>query len=248
MTNPPERRLTTGALGRLVGYSTQQVRDLERLGVIPRAQRAANGYRGYDDRHVVALQAYRAVAAAIGPVPARRLLPGLLAGTVEDAAEAIDELHAAIAHDRVAVREARRGLAAVLTDATDVFEERDAMTIGELADALGVRASALRHWEDQDLVGPDRTAGARTRRYHAPAIAEARIVAALRAGGYGIPQISRVLNQLRTHGLTVDAEALLDARLADLSRRSVRLLEAAGHLHALLRSRAETQAEADSEG
>jgi len=58
-----------------VGYSTQQVRDLERLGVIPSAQRSSNGYRRYRHRHLVALRAYRALAAAIGSVPARRLMP-----------------------------------------------------------------------------------------------------------------------------------------------------------------------------
>jgi DNA-binding transcriptional MerR regulator len=227
--------LTTAVAGRLVGYSAQQVRDLERLGVIPHAQRAANGYRGYDDRHVTALRAYRAVAAAIGPVAARRLPPVVVTGTLDDAAEAIDDLHAAIARDRSAVRQALRGLEAVLADPTDDSDERDVMTIGELAEALGVRPSALRHWEDQGLVHPAR-AGA-SRRYGARAIAEARVVAVLRAGGYGIPQISRVLGQWHTHGLTADATALLHARLSDLTRRSIRLLEGAAQLHALLDGR-----------
>jgi DNA-binding transcriptional MerR regulator len=232
MANPPERLLTTAAVGRLVGYSVQQVRDLELLGVIPRAQRAPNGYRGYDDRHVTALRAYRAIAAAIGPVPARRMFPTLVAGTVDDAAEAIDDLHAGIARERSDVRQALRGLGAVLADPTDESDERDVMAIGELAEALGVRPSALRHWEDQGLVHPARARD--SRRYGTRAIAEARIVSVLRAGGYGIPQIARVLGQWRTRGLTAEATAMLHARLADLTRRSIRLLEGAGHLHAVL--------------
>ncbi|MCP2637851.1 MerR family transcriptional regulator [Microbacterium sp. HD4P20] len=235
MSNPPERMLTTAAVGLLVGYSAQQVRDLERLGVIPRAQRAPNGYRGYHERHVTALRAYRAVAAAIGPVAARRILPVVVTGTVEDAAEAVDDLHAAIARDRADVRGALRALVSVLADPTDESDERDVMTIGELADALGLRPSALRHWEDHGLVRPARAGAAR--RYRARAIAEARVVAVLRAGGYGIPHISRVLDQWRTHGLTAEARDLLDARLSDLTRRSIRLLEGAGHLHALLDAR-----------
>lgn len=84
MQNPQEATFTTVQLGRLVGYSTQQVRDLERLGVIPAAERGANGYRRYRMPHVTALQAYRAMAAALGPVPARRLMPDLIEGTVEE--------------------------------------------------------------------------------------------------------------------------------------------------------------------
>lgn len=236
MRNPQELTRTTAAAGRTVGYSTQQVRDLERLGVIPPAARGSNGYRRYTEGHVVALRAYRALAAAVGPVPARRIMPVLIGSSLDTAAQAIDELHADIALSRSRVREARRGLDAVLGDTTEVFDDRDAMTIGELSQALGVRASALRHWEAEGLVHPDRSDESRTRRYRARAITEARIVAALRSGGYPIPPIARVLDQVRTRGLTSEARSLLDERMSDLSRRSVALLEAAGELHALLRT------------
>lgn len=240
--NPQERALTTVAIGRLAGYSTQQVRDLERLGAIPPAQRSANGYRRYDHRHVVALRAYRALAAAAGPVLARQLMPVLLTGTVDEAAERIDELHAAIARGRSQLREARSGLVAVLVEKGEVFEERDAMTIGELAQALDVRPSALRHWEREGLVRPDRASP--VRHYGAGAIAEARIVAALRSGGYRIPAIARILDQLRSQGLTAEARELLDQRLAELTRRSIALLDAAGHLHEFLNQLYQTATEA----
>ncbi|ERK72261.1 transcriptional regulator, MerR family, partial [Leifsonia aquatica ATCC 14665] len=44
------------------GYSRQQIRDLERLGVIPPAERAPNGYRSFDATHIRALRVYRGVA------------------------------------------------------------------------------------------------------------------------------------------------------------------------------------------
>ncbi len=157
-TKSQEAGFTTAAAAHIVGYSTQQVRDLERLGVLPAAERGSNGYRRYQERHIIALRAYRALAAAIGPVPARQMMPTLVDGTLEAAAEKIDDLHALLARSRDQVREASRGLQAVLTDtdAADVFDDHDSMTISELADALGVRSSALRHWEHEGLVNPDR--------------------------------------------------------------------------------------------
>ena len=236
MQNPQEVTFTTMRLGRLVGYSTQQVRDLERLGVIPAAERGTNGYRRYRMPHATALRAYRATAAALGPVPARRLMPGLLDGSVEEAAERIDDLHADLSRERSRVREALRGLEVAVAEADDVFAEGDAMTIGELAQALGVRPSALRHWEREELVHPLRGA-ASTRSYGSAAITEARVAAALRSGGYGIPAISRILDEVRTDGRTVEVQRILRERLADLTRRSVALLGAAGHLHDLLSDR-----------
>jgi DNA-binding transcriptional MerR regulator len=236
MQNPQVTTFRTMQLGRLVGYSTQQVRDLERLGVIPAAERGVNGYRRYRMPHATALRAYRAMAAALGPVPARRLMLVLIGGSVEGAAERIDDLHAELAHERSRVREALRGLDVAVAEAGDVFADDDAMTIGELAQALGVRSSALRHWEREGLVHPLRGT-ASTRSYGSVAITEARVVAALRSGGYGIPAISRILDEVRTHGRTGEVQRILTARLGDLTRRSVALLGAAGHVHDLLADR-----------
>lgn len=238
MPNSQEQVMTTAVLGRRVGYSTQQVRDLERLGIIPPADRGVNGYRRYVRRHETAARAYRAMAAAIGPVPARRLMPTLIHASVERAAELIDELHVGLAGERSRVREALRGLDVALAEADEFFADADAMTIGELAQALGIRPSALRHWEREGLVHP-RRGTASTRSYGAAAITEARIVAALRAGGYGIPAISRILEHVRQHADTGEVQSILQDRLVALTRRSVALLGAAGQLHALLADRVE---------
>ncbi|WP_233486744.1 MerR family transcriptional regulator [Zhihengliuella sp. ISTPL4] len=235
MPNPPEESLTTRGLAARVGYSVQQVRDLERLGVIPPAVRAANGYRQFGASHLTALRVYRAMAAALGPVPARALVPGLVAGTVAEAAERIDVLHAELAAERARVKEALRALDVALAEADEVFTAEDALSIGELAQALGVRPSALRHWEREGLVRPVRTpTTAASRTYGATAITEARIVAALRAGGYGIPAISVLIERVRARSGPAEVRDVLAARLADLTRRSVALLAAAGHVHDLL--------------
>lgn len=226
--------MNTAKVGRLAGYSTQQVRDLERIRVIPVAERASNGYRRYGRPHLTALLSYRALAEAVGPVSARRIMPELIAGTIDEAAEMIDELHAALARDRALLREALRGLDSVLLDSLDIFSDQDLLTIGELAQALGVRPSALRHWERERLVQPKRSTTSGARRYGATATAEARIVAALRLGGYRIPPIREILEQLRTDGLTADARQILNDRIIELTRRSVSLLAASAQLHNLL--------------
>lgn len=240
MRNPQEQAMTTAVLGGRVGYSTQQVRDLERLGVIPPAERRSNGYRRYRTRHETAVRAYRAMAEAIGPVPARRLMPLLIEAPVEEAAARIDELHADLADERSRVREALHGLDVAMTEADDVFVDADAMTIGELAQALGIRASALRHWGREGLVHPLRDA-ASSRSYAAGAITEARIVAALRSGGYGIPAIADILEQVRLHADASAVQRILRARLGVLTRRSIALLAAAGQLHALFDDRVDAE-------
>lgn len=79
-------------------------------GVIPPAGRSANGYRSYTPLHVCALRAYRGLAAAAGPVAARRMLAGLRGGTLTEAAAAVNAVHVGLARER---EEALRALEAL---------------------------------------------------------------------------------------------------------------------------------------
>lgn len=246
----------------------QQVRDLERLGVVPPAVRAANGYRAYTATHVRALRAYRGLASAAGPVEARRLLAATFAGAqgdlagpgtrLADAAAAIGAVHVRLARERDEALRAREALRAIQAeaaapavapaayDAARPDRAGDHMTITELAAALGVRTSTLRFWEQEGLAVPDRVTTLRARQYGTGAIQEARIVAALRSSGYGIPAVREVVATLRqvdgvaegqADGVAegaVRAERILDRRLDQIAARTVALLRAGADLAAVL--------------
>ncbi len=187
--------LRTADVARESGYSVQQVRDLEQLGVIPAAARTGNGYRNYTPLHIHALRAYRGLAGAVGPVVARQLLAALRTGTITEAASAINEVHVRLAREREEALLAEQALRAIQTEAdTPEFEQdSDAMTITELSRALGVRPSTLRFWEQEGLVTPERVTSLQARRYDLSAIRTARIVAALRSTGYGIPAVRGIV-------------------------------------------------------
>ncbi|MCK0116943.1 MerR family transcriptional regulator [Isoptericola sp. S6320L] len=221
--------MRTDDVARATGYSVQQVRDLERLGIVPPAERAANGYRQYRRHHVQAVRAYRGLAAAVGPVVARRTLAGLWEATLPDAAATITALHAGLAAERTSTLQALQALEAIAAEPAE-GGPRDVLTITELAAALGVRTSALRHWEAEGLVEPERVGSLRARAYDVGAVRAARIVAALRAAGYPIPAVARTMAALRGLGDPSEAEAALRARLTGIATRSVALLRAGADL------------------
>ncbi|MGY0489770.1 MerR family transcriptional regulator [Streptomyces sp. WG-D5] len=230
--------LRTVDVARESGYSVQQVRDLERLGVVPAAARASNGYRAYSPVHVRALRAYRGLAGAVGAVAARELMAGLWTGTVADAAAAVNAVHVGLARERDEALRAQEALWAIESEQRhDGVDGADAMTVTELAAALGVRTSTLRFWEREGLITPERVTSRRARRYGPAAIGAARIVAALRGSGHGIPAVRDIvdsLHSLRGDGGPERARRLLDQRLEQIAARSVALLRAGADLAAVV--------------
>lgn len=219
---------TTSQLASATGYSVQQVRDLEHLGVVPPAVRQPNGYRRFGSEHITALRAYRHLAMAVGPVVARSTMREAQTLPYDQAIARIVALHVALARSRDDSLAAVHALDSIVEeDAHDaVPTPADSMSITELSNAIGVRSSTLRFWEQQGLVTPDRAPGLNTRHYPLAAIRDARIVAALRAGGYRIPAVQAVMESLRTVRGTDDARAALQNRLRTVAAQSESLLRA----------------------
>ena len=218
--------LSTTRVARAASCSAQQVRDLEAAGVIPRAERAPNGYRRFTQVHVDAIRAYRLLAAAVGPTTARDTMRDLAADPADAALARIGSLHVDLALDRERTLLALEAVGAIREEPRDDDAELDAMTITQLAEALGVRPSTLRFWELEGLVRPTRRGRLGARSYPADAVREARIVSALRTSGRSIPATARVMADLRDHGGVDALHTVLAAHLEDVARRTEHLLRA----------------------
>ncbi len=235
-TAPQDESFPISRIAAAAGCSVQQVRDLERLGVIPAAQRLSNGYRLFSREHLVALRAYRNLALAVGPVEARTAIPEIRRLPSDQAVARIVAFHVLLARAREDILAAIGALEAIVqeqaSDAPPTPE--DTMSISELAAAIGVRTSTLRYWESEGLITPDRVTTLNVRRYPVAAIRDARIVGTLRAGGYPIPAIRTVLSTIHDAANPTEARAVLNARLEVIARQSRALLCAGADLVTLL--------------
>ena len=223
-----EERYSTGRLAAASGYSVQQIRDLERLAVIPAALRRANGYRQFGGTHLVALRAYRNLAVAVGPVVARTTMRDVRSLPYDEAVARVVALHVALARARDDTMIALQALDAIVDESAREAPALpdDSMAITELSLALGVRSSTLRFWEQEGLITPERKGPARTRDYPPEAVRDARIVAALRAGGYRVPAVRAIMTSLAGTGDPAEARDALQGRLRSIAARSEALLRA----------------------
>ncbi|MDR7327093.1 MULTISPECIES: MerR family transcriptional regulator [Catenuloplanes] len=228
--------MRTVDVARRSGYSVQQIRNLERDGVLPPAARTATGHRAYTDRHVLAATAYRALAAGTGPAEARAIVRAAHQPPPARSLALLDAAHARLDAERRSLRLAQEAARTISAEPILDVRAGDAMTISELAAALGVRASTLRHWHAEGLVVPDRDAAGRDRVYSPGAVRDARVTDQLRRAGYPIATLRALLPELRH----ADAGPALGTREAALTARSHALLHAAAALSALLPSATDT--------
>lgn len=226
-----QEALRTVDVARRVGWSVQHLRDLEHEGVLPPAERTTSGYRSWRQVHVVSAVSYRELASAVGPAPAKKLLQALHRETPAAFLALLDEAHAGLARERRNLRLAREAVAAIAAEPLIAPRPSDALTITELAGALGTTPASLRHWEAQGLVAAERAGRGRVRTYSPVQVRDVRVIHQLRTAGYPIPHLRAVLQwllDLQQPGEPLDTA--LKARDEQLTNRSYALLRAAAAL------------------
>ncbi|MFJ3788830.1 MerR family transcriptional regulator [Kitasatospora sp. NPDC090091] len=230
--------LRTVDVARRAGCSVQQIRNLERDGVLPPATRTAAGYRIYGEVHLQSALAYRALAAGAGPTEARRIVRAAHRFPASPEVFALlDAAHARLHAERTELGQAKEAARAVADEPIEDVRTSDAMSVSELAAALGVRPSTLRHWDAEGLVVPDRGPGRGARRYTPAQVRDARIVHQLRRAGYRIAPLRVLVPELRRAHRSPDITTALAARDAGLAARSKALLDGAVALGGLLSAR-----------
>ncbi|MFJ9776363.1 TioE family transcriptional regulator [Kitasatospora sp. NPDC101157] len=246
-------------LAREHGISTQAVRNYERDGFLPPAERTSSGYRIYTPLHAAALRAFLALVPAYGHAIAGLVMTALHAGRPDEALTAIDQGHAQLLRDRetlTAVRQAVDHLSAERAEPVDHPGARPGpfrgphqdrlrepprvpLSIGELAHRLGLTPATLRTWESAGILTPPRDRATGHRRYHPDDTRDAELAHLLRRGGYPLPHIATVVQQIRTAGGTAGLAEALDGWQHRLTDRGRAMLTAAARLDAYLSLSAE---------
>ncbi|WP_436763277.1 MerR family transcriptional regulator [Streptosporangium sp. V21-05] len=226
--------MRTADVARRAGCSVQQVRNLERDGVLPPVARTGTGYRVYDETHLRSALAYRALAAGVGPVEARRIMRAAHAYPASDLLALLDTAHAGLDTERRELRLAREAAATISGESIGDVRPSDVMSVSELAVALGVRPSALRHWDAEGLVVPRRASPGGPRRYFPDDVRDARIVHQLRMAGHRVASLRALMPELRRTRRWDEVMTTLAARDASVDARSRALLDGTAALGALL--------------
>ncbi|WP_373284321.1 TioE family transcriptional regulator [Nocardia paucivorans] len=228
-----ENTLRPSDLAREHGISTQAVRNYERDGFLPPAERTRSGYRVYTELHATALRAFLALVPAYGHSAAGRIMYALNTGDLDHALRIIDHGHRQLQRDRDTLDAVRKAITHLTTEA-DAASPRPVVlgtrAIGELAHRLNVTPTTLRKWEEAGILAPAREPITGYRVYRASDVRDAELTHLLRRGGYPLAHISTVIHRIREAGGTAALAGALDGWQRRLTERGRAMLTAAARL------------------
>lgn len=221
-------------LARAAQVTPQTVRNLEAQNVLPTAERTASDYRRYGPAHLSALHAYRALTRAHGAPIARSIMVAITAGDIATGIAEVDAAHVALHAQREELDDLALALQTIGGEQSHELTAMDRVSIGELAEMLGVRTSALRIWEAAGLLSSMRDGAHGYREFTESQVQAARVIHLLRQGGYLFDGIRPVIAALNAARSTEALTAAITERREALYQRSRHALHAAGLVHAHL--------------
>lgn len=206
--------------------SVQQVRNYEVSGLLLPAERSSGGYRLYTQQHLAGLKTARSLVRGYGWPRARAIMQALHEGKLATALALVDERHAELASKRLQLAQTLTALETLTAQPTALSSLSHArpLRVGEAAQQVGVRVSALHFWEQQGLVQPRRERESRYRLYDEQQMRRLRVVVLLRDAGYSFPIMLAVLDELAA-GRPEKAIQAVEKRRLELARMSWTCME-----------------------
>lgn len=181
-------------IARKLKISTSALRHYEAWGLIPKVERSANGYRNYTKEHEAYFQCIRAMNAGFGMNLIRKVMPLIRKGEILDALWLINRAQVNLHTEKEAAQRTIDMLD--LKELTDLpkYRNKKTFTIGEVAKEANVAASAIRHWEKEGLIRPERDKESGFRIYSPSDIRKVLIIRTVQRVAYSLDIVREVLS------------------------------------------------------
>lgn len=137
-------------IAKKLNISTSTLKHYESWGIVPKVERAENGYRIYTKEHEAYFQCIRALNAGFGMVLVREVMPLILNGQYMDALWLINDAQVKLHAEKETIKRTVEMLD--LKDLKDIpsYINNTNFSIGEVAKETNVSTSSIRHWEKKD--------------------------------------------------------------------------------------------------
>ncbi|MDY7224148.1 TioE family transcriptional regulator [Halalkalibacterium halodurans] len=199
--------------------STSALRHYESWGVVPAPERAENGYRLYTKVHLAYFRCLRSMVPGFGYQLTYDVLRHIQKKEMNEAFWLVNEEQAKLHEEK---RLADQTLAMLQEpDVTTLNNRRikNKMTIGEAAELTNVQTSAIRHWEKEGLLSPERNPENGYRLYTPVHIRQILLIRTLRKTVYFLDKMKEVVDAVE-HQRIEKAKKITEEALVSIHQRN----------------------------
>lgn len=196
-------------IAKKLNISTSALRHYEAWGLVPYVERAANGYRIYTKEHEAYFRCIRAMNAGFGMDLIREVMPRIIRGEILDALWLINKAQVNLHAEKETVKRTVEMLDLKELNDLPKYRNKTSFTIGEVAEEAHVSASAIRHWEKEGLIKPERQQESGFRIYSPSDIRKVLIIRTVQRVVYSLDIVREVLSELDKHNVAQAKEIAL---------------------------------------
>lgn len=201
-------------IAKKLNISTSALRHYESWGLVPKVERAKNGYRIYTKEHEAYFQCIRALNAGFGMDLVKKVMPLIINKKIHDALWLINKAQVDLYTEKETVQKTVKILdSKELTEFYGIrkFHDKDYFTIGEVANEANVSASSIRHWEKEGLIKPERHKESGFRIYSLYDIRRVFIIRTVQRVVYSLDIVREVLADIEKNNIVRMKEMALQS-------------------------------------
>lgn len=201
-------------IAKKLNISTSALRHYESWGLVPKVERAKNGYRIYTKEHEAYFQCIRALNAGFGMDLVKKVMPLIINKKIHDALWLINKAQVDLYTEKETVQKTVKILdSKELTEFYGIrkFHDKNYFIIGEVANEANVSASSIRHWEKEGLIKPERHKESGFRIYSPYDIRRVFIIRTVQRVVYSLDIVREVLADIEKNNIVRMKEMALQS-------------------------------------
>ncbi|OAB44784.1 MerR family transcriptional regulator [Paenibacillus glacialis] len=206
-------------IARELNISTSALRHYESWGVIPTPARAANGYRLYTNVHLAYFRCLRTMFTGFGVAITCNVLRHVQAGDMDTAFWIINKEQANLQHEKVIADQTLELLQDTELSLISNKKLKSHMNIGEVANLTDVQESAIRHWEKEGLISPERDSENGYRIFTSIHIRQILLIRTLRRTVYFLENMKEIVRTVE-HQSIDQAKLVTENALLSINERN----------------------------
>lgn len=206
-------------IARKLNISTSAMRHYESWGIIPLPERSKSNYRLYTDVHLAYFRCTRALSNGFGFACTVDVLRKMTQGQTSEALWVVNAEQAKLNHEKSVTEQTLTLLRDPDLSPIEDKKLRAHMTIGEAASLTDVTPSAIRHWEQEGLIKPERSPDNGYRLFTPMHIRQILIIRTMRPTVYFLEDMKEIVHSVERHSMD-DAQKVTERTLHRLDERN----------------------------